>query len=135
MKFKKALPALQIGIIAITLLDVIGSLASRRFDFPYSYLAILSFSIYILTGFLAAKWANRLTGVICAGMVGLYDATMGFEISILLGANMGGRPLALTPMKWLIMAIIVMLIAGIIGMIGAWLAGKLIKSKVDGGDN
>lgn len=44
------------GISAVTLIDTLGAIASRKFNFKYEILALFSFSIYLLIGFLVRKF-------------------------------------------------------------------------------
>jgi hypothetical protein len=43
------------GIAVVTAIDTLGSVASRKFGFPYTRLALLSLFFYILMGFLVSR--------------------------------------------------------------------------------
>jgi len=80
--------SLLIGLIFITLIDTLGAVASRKFNFKYTYLGMLSFAIYIVIGYLLSGWDFELITVlaICA-LLGLYDSTIGLKLSIRFKAN------------------------------------------------
>lgn len=78
-----------VGISAITFIYTIGSVVSRNFNFNYSWLAIFSFSVYIIIGYWGSKLLGPHTAISIALAIGIYDATVGFWISIKLKAKMG----------------------------------------------
>jgi hypothetical protein len=76
-----------LGICAVALLDSLGSIASRTLVFDYAKLSTLSLTIYMATGYFIAKYYN-LAWVALGGMIlGLFDATLGWKICVLLEAN------------------------------------------------
>jgi hypothetical protein len=77
------------GIIAVTLIDVIGSITSRKLDYNYSYLAPLSFIVFFLVGYISTLSTGSVIAVLGSSIVGLYDGTVGFSISNHLNANYG----------------------------------------------
>jgi len=80
--------SLLIGLIFITLIDTLGAVASRKFNFKYTYLGLLSFAIYIGIGYLLSSWyfESIIVLAICA-LLGLYDSTIGLKLSIRFKAN------------------------------------------------
>lgn len=126
---KKALPTILIGVIAITLFDILGSIASRQMNFNYSYLGAISFGIYIITAFIIAKRTNKKTAIISTGLLGFYDATIGWKLSMLLQANTGDRKVDITPTVLIITIILVTLYGAIIGLLGWWLSTKTSLGK------
>jgi hypothetical protein len=120
---------LLIGIFVIVLFDALCSIASRRFNFNYSLLAAGSFIIYGIFGFIAANEKSLKTGVLIAAGVGLFDSTVGWEISMLLHANTGDLKNNPTPIQWVITAIFVTGLAALCGLIGGWLS-KIFKKKI-----
>jgi hypothetical protein len=80
---------LIVGALAVLVLDTIGSIASRQFGFRYGSLAIVSWILWLGTGFFAA-WYGRLSlSLLAGGIVAFIDATLGWYISWLTGP---GRP-------------------------------------------
>jgi hypothetical protein len=120
---------LLIGIFTIALFDTLGSIASRQFNFNYAFLAPVSFIIYGVFAFFAAKKKDLITGLFVATAMGLFDATFGWEISILLRANTGGLNNSPTRAEWIGAAMFVVLFAALVGLIGAGLAKIIYKKK------
>src|SRR5687768_10187721 len=75
------------GILAVLVFDALGSLASRIFGFSYQNLIVGSFLIYGAVGFAASKNNGLLYGVLAAGLTSLADATAGWYISWIVGAE------------------------------------------------
>jgi|GEM_PF-2649681 len=77
-----------IGLTCITLIATLGAVASRKFNFKYTYLGMLSFAIYIVIGYLLSGCHFELITVLamCA-LLGLYDSTIGLKLSIRFKAN------------------------------------------------
>lgn len=81
---KKGLPIFYIGILSITLVDSVCSIISRVYDIQYSSFYPLSYTIYILIPFFISLKTNKRTAVIYAALLGAFDATIGWTISMLL---------------------------------------------------
>jgi hypothetical protein len=80
---------LVVGVVAVLMLDTIGSIASRRFGFQYGSLSILSWVLGIGTGFFAARYGSLSLSLLIGGIVAFIDATLGWYISWIIGP---GRP-------------------------------------------
>ena len=79
-----------IGLGLVTIVDVIGSIISRRLNFKYGYFGVLSLVAYTTIGFLvAANTGSALLTMTVVMLMGLYDAIVGWEISQKLKANHG----------------------------------------------
>ena len=78
---------LSLGLGGILIVDVFGSIASRRFDFNYTYLSVLSFLLYTYVGFSVSKSCGIESALIINFIIGLIDATLGNFISIKLKAK------------------------------------------------
>jgi len=87
MHIKSALVLLISGLLFITMLDVLGARASRKLHFKYGSLVLFSLAIYIGLGFYASKQCSLTIALIINNIVGIYDGTIGFRLSILLKAN------------------------------------------------
>ena len=110
---------------AIELLVVggLGALAATRLGFPYAALTPVSFLVYGLAGFFAAKASG--SGVVAGGAVALLDSVA--------WASFGGFgpqppvPEMTVPQK--IATVVFVTISGIIcGLIGGWLARRWAPS-------
>ncbi|MXV53351.1 hypothetical protein GS399_20520 [Pedobacter sp. HMF7647] len=126
---KKALPTILIGFIAITLFDVLGSITSRQMNFSYSYLGPISFLIYIATAFVIARRTDKKIAIISTALLGLYDATVGWKLSIFLQANTGYQKIEFTKFVFLATVIFVTLYGAILGFLGWWLSSKISRTK------
>lgn len=117
---------LIISLIAVVLLDTFGSILSRRFEFSYGRLAIISFLIYTVAGFVGARVGGQQSGIIVAACTGFFDATIGLKISIALRANVkNSLIIASEPSKWIIACVFVTTAAAILGFVGSELAVML----------
>ena len=75
------------GIIFATLIDTIGSIASRKLSFNYTYLAPLSLLNYSSIGYYASESSGLKAALFVSFIVGLYDATIGVWLALKLMAN------------------------------------------------
>ncbi len=78
-----------VGLIAITLIDTVGSVASRKLNFKYVYLTPLSLITYFTVGYFVSKDFDLIPAIISTSILGIYDATIGWHFSLLLRANNG----------------------------------------------
>lgn len=83
------LTILGIGILAVTILDSVGSIASRKLNFNYSALSGFSFLIYAIIGYYSASKIDMISGLTITGLVALFDAVIGWKICVALEANWG----------------------------------------------
>ena len=83
------LPYIIAGIALITLLDTAGAIASRKFNFNYGFLSPISFIIYTATAYLVAKNNSFDLVLSCNVLIGLYDAIIGWNVSMKLKPNTG----------------------------------------------
>jgi hypothetical protein len=89
MIFTDALPYIIKGVILVTLIDTLGSVASRKLDFNYTYLALLSLLTYSSMGYYASVSHGLKTALIASFVIGFYDAIVGVWLSQVLKANSG----------------------------------------------
>ena len=78
-----------LGILLVTIIDALGSIASRKLHFNYGYLTPLSLGIYLLVGYLVSKEFGLTYAILSGCIVGVYDATAGWQLSATLKANTG----------------------------------------------
>ncbi|WP_298538045.1 hypothetical protein [uncultured Algibacter sp.] len=110
---------LLLGFFAVILVDSIGSVASKVLNFDYGNLTPLSMIIYTAIGFFSAKHGGLKSSLIFSGLVGFFDSTIGWKISLLLNANTGEvQNLEITPLIWLITSLFMILYSAFFGLIG-----------------
>ena len=126
---KKALPTILIGFLLIMILDCLGSITSRQMNFNYGYLLPFSFTIYTAIPFVIAKRVGKKNAIISGGLLGLFDATIGWKLSMLLQTNTGNRILNITPVVLITTIIFVTLTGTLFGLLGSWLAFKFSINK------
>lgn len=78
-----------LGLAVIIFISTIGAVGSRKLDFKYSYLGVISVLLYIGLGFLISKQEGILHVLIINGILGLLDSTLGYNLSISFKANNG----------------------------------------------
>ena len=66
-------------------IDSVGAMASKRFSFPYTRLAVLSYAAYATTGAISAETGSLMASLIDGGVVGLVDSTVGWWLSWRIG--------------------------------------------------
>lgn len=75
------------GLLAVTLIDTLGSIISRKLNFNYGWFAILSFVVYTGIPFVLSKTVSFEIALAVNVMVGIFEATIGCWISKKLKAN------------------------------------------------
>lgn len=124
---KKPLSIFLAGILAVTLLDSLGAIASKQLSFNYSLFSIVSFIVYIGFAFLLKRQADKKTTIILTGLLGLFDATIGWKLSELLRANTAENNIEITTTILITTAIFMTLFASLLGLLGWWLSKKFSK--------
>ena len=92
MNYTNALLILFCGLLFITIIDTAGAIASRKLNFKYARLSVLSFAVYIGVGYLVSKQYGFDTALFINALLGTYDATIGLRLSYILKANNGVDP-------------------------------------------
>ena len=87
MSFSDALLYIIQGIIIATVIDVVGSIASRKFNFKNTYLAPLSLLNYSTVGYFTSDGYGLKAALVASFIVGVYDALVGVWIVRKLKAN------------------------------------------------
>jgi hypothetical protein len=112
------------GVVAVLVLDTLGSLASRALGFDYGSLSFVSTLIYAAVGAYVGLGAPLSRAATAAAVVGLVEATIGWAISWAIGP---GRPEPGDPSSAASIAfavVFVTLLAAGVGTIGGWLARR-----------
>lgn len=84
-----ALPYIIGALVAITILDTLGAVASRIFKFNYTSLAILSCTVYGLIGYLISPVSGLSMALLASLIVAFYDGTIGWTLSKKCKPNFG----------------------------------------------
>lgn len=71
-----------LGLVAITLVATLGAWVSRKFNFNYSRLTLISLSIYITIGYLVAKRAGLNAAILANAVMAFFDATVGWNLCL-----------------------------------------------------
>lgn len=116
------------GLIAVVLLDTLGSIASRQLDFNYSLLSFVSFVIYGTTCFLATRTKDLKTGVLYGMILGFFDSTIGLQISLFLDANTGDSSYEMTTVLWIFTVVFMIGFGALCGLIGGGLT-RIVKKR------
>jgi len=123
---------LEQGIIAVTVVDTVGPLLSRWLHFDYGWFSIISILIYIGVAYLIGRTQDLKTTIYSIIKLSLYDATVGFILSLLLGAYVSGFEKKIYQyglMGWLIVIILGMGFSVILGLIGYKIARSRKKNQ------
>ncbi|MES2427544.1 MAG: hypothetical protein V4560_11250 [Bacteroidota bacterium] len=126
---KKEYKILLSGILAIAIVDIVGSITSRYYGFNYAILMPVSFIIYATPGYIMAKTYKRNRAVLICAAIGLFDSTIGWKISMMLKANTGNIKNDPSIPAWIITIIFVTCFAAFCGLIGAVVARMIHKRK------
>jgi len=126
---KQEYKSLLIALLAILLVNAIGSLASRQFNFNYLYVGPVSFLVYFALGYAVTQRTNLLKGTLMTGVLGLFDATAGWKVSMVLNANVGNLNNHPSSRQWITTVIAVTLYGLIVGLIGGGIAKGLTKKR------
>lgn len=105
-----------IGFFLISSLSTLGAIASRRFNFKYTYLVVPSILIYLFLGFMLSKWfIIEFTFLVCA-ILGLFDALVGSRLAIFFRANVNSKEVKILESSKTVIAMTVL--AGCLGCVG-----------------
>ena len=118
------------SIVAVILFDSLGSIASRELDFNYSYLGVASAAMYLAIAFFIAQYASKKQTILLLALLGLFDATIGWYLSVVFKANTGGLTIDYEPFVLTITIITVVIYSALLGLLGWWLSLKFGKRKL-----
>ncbi|RAJ77587.1 hypothetical protein CLV59_107354 [Chitinophaga dinghuensis] len=107
------------GLLSVTIIDTVGSILSRKLQFKYSYLSILSFVVYFFMGYLVIQRFNVEIVIAISALLGIYDGTVGLWLSIKLNANTGYDKEKVARLAGFNTAFIAMVISLILGVTGS----------------
>lgn len=117
---KKEYKNLLIGVAAIVVLDIIGSVGAKQFHFAYGILAPASYLIYFVTAFEVTRIKEIKQGILFAALLGAFDASVGLMISRWLGPT--EHSMNLTFSLWFTVFIELTILATLTGIAAGGLA-------------
>lgn len=77
------------GIACIAILNSFGAILSRKLNFNFSRLVVLSFTVYITVAYFVSAESGKIPALLSAAALGVFDATAGWKISKACNANFG----------------------------------------------
>jgi hypothetical protein len=114
------------GAAAILVFDTLGSLASRRFAFAYSRLAMGSFAIYLAVGFLSHSGGSVVPSVLAGAAIALIESTAGWAISWTIGPGRPARDMSISGILQTVA--LVTALGAMLGGVGGWIRALLFAS-------
>jgi uncharacterized protein YqgC (DUF456 family) len=106
------------GLAGITLIDTAGALTARILQVKYAWFSIFSFLIYTVTGYYFSRRYGVSIALYMNGLLGLFDGTIGFWLSIKIDGDHGLVPEAARKMLGPRTATMLVAVALVSGMIG-----------------
>jgi hypothetical protein len=116
------------GLVTVTLIDVLGSISSRRLNYRYVYLTPVSFMAYSLIGYLGYQITPLMWTLLIVCMVGIYDGTIGWKLSIILKANFGDKEEHIKNLSIFSRVTGMLILSGVFGLLGYFVAGLTVRN-------
>jgi hypothetical protein len=82
--FQQLLLVICVGISTVTVIDVLGSITSRKLNYLYSHLTVISLIVYTFIGYYISKIAGLESALMVGAVVGIYDGTVGWKLALIL---------------------------------------------------
>ena len=79
---------LIISLSLLSLLIIGGAIASNKWQFKFSYISFISVAIYLTTSYWATSLITPMAGMTILGLIGLFEATIGFKLALKFKANL-----------------------------------------------
>jgi hypothetical protein len=89
---------LLIGFVVLHIIFMVGGFLSRYYGLNLIYLSLLSTFFYTAIAYVGAAQINTMSGISLSGLLGLYEAVLGFKILRWLKADIDIYQQALEPM-------------------------------------
>lgn len=105
------------GLAIITVIDTVGAILSRKLQFKYVYLTVVSGALYILMGYLVSLQFSLGIALGVNAILGLYDGSAGLWLCLKLKANIDNRE-ETADMLNVKTAVTMMVVAVVLGLIG-----------------
>ena len=105
------------GLAIITVIDTVGAILSRKLQFKYVYLTVVSGALYIIMGYLVSLKFSLGIALGINAILGLYDGSAGLWLCLKLKANIDNRE-ETADMLNVKTAVTMMVVAVVLGLIG-----------------
>jgi len=106
-----------IGAGSVLLLDTIASLLSVHFHFSYALFFPASLAVYFGVTYWAAGHMRFKSALVYGAFIGLVDATLGWKLSDLLGADTQNHLQKITFSRWCGTVVFVMILGAVVALV------------------
>jgi hypothetical protein len=79
---------LIISLSLLSALIIAGAIASNKWQFNFSYVSFISVVLYLATSYWATSLITPMAGITILGLIGLFEATVGFKLALKFKANL-----------------------------------------------
>lgn len=76
---------LAAGLLYVLITIIIGAWASKKFDFNFAYLSVLSILAYLYISYTATLLLSPMAGITIVGVIGLFEAMVGLKLMVKMG--------------------------------------------------
>lgn len=76
---------LAAGILYVLITILLGAWASKKFDFNFASLSILSIAAYLYISYTATILLSPMAGITIVGIIGLFEAIVGLKLMVKMG--------------------------------------------------
>jgi len=80
---------LAVSLLLTTAITILGAIASRKYGFNYSYISLFSILLYFGISYLGTIYIHATAGITLVGLIGLFEGTIGWKLSLKYDANLG----------------------------------------------
>jgi hypothetical protein len=106
----------------IVMFDAVASAASRTLTADYTKLSLVSYILYVATGYLGCKSFDLPSGIAAGFVAGLSDSTIGWFLSSVIGPYIPFAQPQYTPLMVSVVIIMVSVGGALFGLVGALLS-------------
>ena len=118
------------GVIVLTF-DLVASVTSIVAGIPYGWFSLGSLLIYLSAGYIAAPRFGLPKTIAAVAVVALVDATLGWGLSLALGAASLDDPDFSVPVVLISGAASGLLFGAVVGAVGGWVGSRRSAVRVE----
>ena len=119
---KRRIKFYLIVAVVIVMFDAVASAASRTLVVDYTKLSLITYILYVVTGYLGCKSFDLLTGTAAGFIAGLCDSTIGWFLSSVIRPYIPFAEPQYTPLMVSVVIIMVSVGGALFGFVGALLS-------------